>query len=124
MNKIIEDQLNKLKVCKVPPYDYTTMELHISRQTPVKECLLEENHCYLLKLENYIINPPANFTLHTNWNKGIIPKHECVKAVVSKIMGKMIFINSVGYDLKNNLDTDDVWDGWVPYKSIKVIKEL
>lgn len=124
MNKIVEEQLKKLKICKVPEYDENTMELYITKQSPNKQCLLEENHCYILQFERYILDPPPNFTLHSNWNNGISPKHEFVKAEVSKIMGKMIKVNSVGYDIKTDTDTNDIWEGWVPYKGIKIIKEI
>lgn len=124
MNKIVEDQLKKVKICKLPEYDESTLELHIPKQSSNIQCSVEENHCYILQLERYIIDPPPNFTLHSNWNKGIPPKHEIVKAEISKIMGKMIKINSVGYDMKNNIDTNDLWEGWVPLKGIKVLKEI
>ena len=82
MNKIVEDQLKKVKICKLPEYDENTLELHIPKQSSNIQCSVEENHCYILQLERYIIDPPPNFTLHSNWNKGIPPKHEIVKAEV------------------------------------------
>ena len=47
-----------------------------------------------------------------------------MKCEVVQKMGKMIKINSVGYDYQNKLDTNDIWTGWLPEKSIKIIEVL
>ena len=64
------------------------------------------------------------FTLHDNWNKGIPPKHNFLKVEVLQIMGKMIKVNSIGYDYINQRDTSDLWEGWLPRKAIKIIEVL
>ena len=47
-----------------------------------------------------------------------------MKIDVSKIMGKMVKVNSVGYDMKHQVDSNDVWSGWLPRKSITIIENL
>ena len=39
-------------------------------------------------------------------------------------MGKMVKIEGVGFDFENQVDLNTSWCGWVPMKSIKIIKEL
>ena len=39
-------------------------------------------------------------------------------------MGKMIKVNSIGYDMKNHRNTNNVWEGWLPEKSITIIEKL
>ena len=80
---------------------------------------------YIIELESYIINPPPNFTLHTNWNNGVVPKERVMQCVVEKIMGKMVFVNGIGYDRENLSYIDGTeWKGWLPEKSISVIMRL
>lgn len=126
MNKYAKESLKKVKKAKLPQYNDSTTHMIIPKlnNNLTNSTLVTIGKCYILKLEKYIINPPPNFNLHDNWNKGIPPKHEYVKAEIQQIMGKMIKINSVGYDYTNNKDTNDVWCGWVPNKSIRIVGEL
>ena len=57
-------------------------------------------------------------------NNNIIPKCSCMKCEVLDRMGKLIKVYGVGFDLENNIDLNDVWEGWLPEASITVIKEL
>ena len=61
---------------------------------------------------------------HDNWNGGTHPLHRFLKCEVIQKMGKMIKVNSVGFDFKNKLDTNDLWTGWLPEKSIKILEEI
>jgi hypothetical protein len=123
MNRFVKEQLSKVKVADLPPYDDSTKTLLIKKQTD-SGTLLKRDGCYIIQVQPYILTSPDGFTLHDNWNRGIPPKHEVMKAEVTQLMGKMVKINSVGYDYENNVDTDDVWEGWLPIKSIKVLGEL
>ena len=124
MNKVVEEQLKKVKVANLPPYNEDTLHLVIPKSnTEVKSDLVVGN-CYLLQLEDYIVKPFDGFSLHDNWNKGIPPKHNFVKAEIVQIMGKMVKINSIGYDFMSKVDTTDVWEGWVPRKSFKILEVL
>jgi hypothetical protein len=123
MNKYVIEELKKCKVAQLPPYDSDTLHMIIPKKDGVSSTLVE-NRCYLLQLEDYLVNPFEGFTLHDNWNKGVAPKHHFLKAEIVQIMGKMIKVNSVGYDYMNKVDTDDLWEGWLPRKGIKVLEVL
>lgn len=124
MNKVVEDQLAKVKIADLPPYDETTLHMIIPKKSGVVKTDFCTNQWYLVQLEDYLVKPFDGFTLHDNWNKGIPPKHIFLKIYVKQIMGKMIEVYSVGYDYKNNLDTTDIWQGWLPKKGIKIIEVL
>jgi hypothetical protein len=124
MNKFALEQLRNVKVAELPPYDETTMSMVIPKQSIGSGVGVIRDHCYVLQLAPYVLNAPEGYTLHDNWNGGIPPKHEFMKAEVTQIMGKMIRVNGIGFDYKNNIDTNDVWEGWLPAKSITVIREL
>lgn len=124
MNPLIKDQLQKIRRIEVPEYDDSTNVITLQKGSSVLCSGLQEDHCYLISVEDYILNPPEGFTLHTNWNNNITPKHKFMKVDVLQIMGKMIKVNSIGFDMKNQLDLGDPWTGWLPQKSIKIIERL
>lgn len=124
MNPIIKDQLKKVKNAILPEYNDDTTKMIIKKTDKIINNGLIENKCYLIQVEDYIVNPYAGFTLHDNWNKGTHPLHRFLKCEVVQKMGKMVKVNSVGYDFKNNLDTNDLWCGWLPEKSIKIMEEI
>lgn len=121
MNKIVEDQLAKVQVAELPYYDETTLHMIIPKKSHVD---FITGNCYLIQLEDYLIHPFEGFTLHDNWNKGIPPKHSFLKAEVIQIMGKMIKVNSIGFNYETQQDTDDLWEGWLPKKGLKIIQTL
>ena len=124
MNKFVKEQLSRVKIAELPPYDDDTVSMFIPKQASGSGLGLVRDHCYLIQIAPYILNEPDGFTLHDNWNKGIPPKYEFMKAEISQIMGKMVRVNALGYDYVNNVDTNDTWEGWLPAKAIKVLKEL
>ena len=124
MNPLIKKQLDKVRVVKLPHFDDNTDKLVIPVRSVNDPIVLEEDKCYIIQIEDYILNPPEGFTLHTNWNNNKIPKHKIMKIDVIKVMGKMIKVNSIGYDIINKVNINDVWEGWLPEKSITVIERI
>lgn len=130
MNKFIKEQLLKCKVANIPDFNDTTTHIFIPKTVCCKTAEIPNNEkmklnaCYLVKLEDYIINPYPGFTLHDNWNKGIIPKYSCMKIFVKNKVGKMIQVDGIAFDVSNNQYIDYTWQGWLPEKSINIICEL
>lgn len=124
MNRVVDEQLKQCKVADIPPYDTTTTHLRIPKKRGIVKDALQEGNCYLIQMASYILNPPDNFTLHDNWNKGVKPIHQFMKCEVVKIMGKMVKVNGVGYKYDTKEDTTDLWEGWLPRESIKIIEVL
>lgn len=124
MNKFIKQELNKVKVAQVPPFDEHTTHLTIPKLDGRIYYEFRVGHYYLIELENYIVKPYDGFTLHDNWNNGVVPKSKYYKCECQKIMGHMVKIQGVGYDYINKVDLTDSWGGWIPIKSCQIIKEL
>lgn len=124
MNKWIKKQLNLVKIAQIPPFNEDTIELIIPKREKLPKLEVQLNHFYLIELEDYIINPPPGFSLHSTWNDNKIPKYKFYKCQCIKIMGKMIKILGVAFDYENKLDLDEYWDGWLPLKSIKLLREI
>ena len=124
MNPIIKQQLENCRVANVPILSGDMTVIQIPKGSENEVSPYQVNKCYLMALEDYIINPPPDFTLADNWNKGSIPKHKYYKAEIAQVMGKMVRICGCGYDIVTDTDTLYIWEGWVPQKGIKLIREL
>lgn len=117
LNKFIKKELEKCRI-KLPEYNDDTTYLFIPRNEDVKN--LEElkiNHFYLFEVADYIINEPPTFTLSANWNGGTYPPEKRLNCEVLEFVGKMVKVLSEG-------ETTHIrWEGYLPRKSIKVVKE-
>lgn len=123
MNKWIKKQLKLVKVADIPPYEENSLIIRIPRKK-FQSISFQLNHFYLIELEDYILNPPPGFTLHENWNNNQVPKHKFYKCQCVQIMGKMIKILGVAFDYENRLDLEENWDGWLPTKSVRILREI
>ena len=122
MNKFIKDQLKKVNIAMHPYYwDDSTTTIIIQKQgtsNSVQSVQSEQfviGGNYNIIIENYIINPPPNFSLASNWNFNTVPPEENLTATVLQIMGNMIKFKCIGKT------TQVEWEGWLPRKSIKEV---
>lgn len=122
MNSFIKEQLKKCKVAELPNLEQAKEVLFIPKKEPEKEP--ELNHYYIIELEDYVINEPEGFTLSANWNKGTKPTCSYYKVQVVQLLGKMVKVSGISYDVINSTDLSDVWTGWLPRASFHIKKEL
>ena len=110
IHQFIKDEISKIVV----PFDkISETEYLIHKNNSTVEMDLEERHFYIIEVEDYIIHPYNGFTLHENWNHGVVPTDKEMKCEVVKIMGKMIYVEAQG------MNDGLIWAGWLPKKSIK-----
>lgn len=121
MNKLISNELKKVAVADLSNHDKTKNEFIIPR---FKQVRLEENSYYLIKLDDALLKPDGMSTLSANWNKGTVPPHKYMKVDVSRVMGKMVQVNGLGYDYDKKEDLSVMWSGWLPVTQIEVISKL
>ena len=115
----LQKSLDKLNYECVNNYTY-----NISRNEN-KEISIEIDNYYLIRLKSDILHPSEFSTLHINWNKNIIPKFDIYKCCVTQILGKMIRIDGVAFDIASNADLGEMlYDFWVPLNSLEIIKKL
>ena len=110
MNPFIKEQLDNLSI---PVEEVSSTEFLIKKVNETYLIDLEPKHFYIIEVEDYIIHPYKGFTLHENWNKGIVPTDKKMKCEVVKVMGKMIYIEAQG------MNDGKMWEGWLPKKSVK-----
>lgn len=116
MNKFIKEQLLKCKVANIPEYDENTVEIFIGKNdNKINLTDFQQGLEYDIEVENYIIYPYTGFTLHDNWNNGIVPTDKQMHVLITQEMGKMICVKAVG------LNDNKSWGGWLPKKSCKII---
>ena len=65
MNKIIKDQLNKVRSVKLS-FDDNTTQILIPKSSEVIPEALNQGEVYLIKLNDKILNPSSNSTLAAN----------------------------------------------------------
>lgn len=106
---IIKDQLNKCQFAKIPTENEQQTYFEIKKYS---KPTYELNHCYLIKLPLGLVNNP-NSVLATNWNQGSFPQSTYLKICVSKILGEMIYVDSINYDMNTKQDLNILWSGWL-----------
>lgn len=116
MNKILLEQLNKIKTL-IPNYIDTQTDFIVPKRSKVSDPMdFVIGSAYKIKVENYIVSPYDGFNLHDNWNHGVPPSEQILNIEVKEIMGKMIKVVGSG-------DTTKVfWEGWLPKKSITILE--
>ena len=121
MNKLIKNELNKTSVADLSNYDKNKGEFLIPR---IRKIRLEENSYYIIKLDTMLLNPGDMSVLSSNWNHGTFPPHKYLKVDVSKILGKMVKVNSIAYDYDNKQDLSSAWSGWLPIEQVEVLEKI
>lgn len=125
MNKVVKEQLGKCKVARVPEFDNNTTHIFIPKLNKGAVPLdFQLRNYYIIEIADYVLNPGPEFTLAANWNKGTIPPSKYMKVEVSQITGKMIKITGISYDIVTHRDLTNVWEGWLPASSAKIISKL
>lgn len=120
LNKFIKEQLKKVNIA-MHPYDWddSTTTIIIQKQGTNNKSTRTDfiiGMSYDIIIADYIINPPPEFSLASNWNFGTTPPEVNLCATVLQIMGSMIKFKCVGKT------TNVIWEGWLPRNSIKKIE--
>jgi hypothetical protein len=59
-----------------------------------------------------------------NYNNGTAPAYQYLKIFVSKSLGKMIYVDSLGFDPSTKQDINVLWSGWLPTEELKLISQV
>jgi hypothetical protein len=117
---LIREQLAKCQFADLNNFDVRTNTFLVRKYCKPTYDL---NKCYLVKLPSNIVNAPDS-VLAVNWNAGNFPKTAYLKIYVSKILGPMIFVDSVGFDFETKQDLPAMWSGWLDTTSLTQISYL
>ena len=117
---IIKEQLEKCQFADLNNFDSNTNTFFIKKYS---KPTYELNHCYLVKLPLNIVNA-SDSVLAVNWNSGSFPTTQYLKIYISKLMGPMIFVDSIGFDFETKQDLSVMWSGWLNINELTQIAAL
>ena len=115
MNKLIEEQLKKVKVASLDDYDAHTHTYHIKKYV-AKETLI--GHCYSIAIDESLLRQDSNEILRLNWNKGTVPTGKKMNVEIEKKMGHMVYVSGV------SADTNKMWEGWLPDNQFTILEDI
>ena len=117
---LIREQLDKCQFADLNNYDRTQKIFFIKKYA---KPTYEQNRCYLVKLPLNIVNCPDS-VLAANWNGGNYPRTQYLKIYISKILGTMIYVDSIGFDFDTRQDINIMWSGWLDSSQLTQISIL
>ena len=117
---IIKEQLEKCQFADLNNYDSRTNTFLIRKYC---KPTYELNHCYLVRLPSSIVNN-SDSVLAVNWNAGAFPRTQYLKIYISKVMGPMIYVDSIGFDFEAKQDLTLMWSGWLNTSELTQISAL
>lgn len=120
IRQLIKDQLEKCQFADLNNYDVRNNSYLIKKYC---KPTYELNRCYLVKLPLNIINKNDS-VLAVNWNHGNSPNNQYLKIYISKIMGTMIYVDSVSFDFETKQDLGTMWSGWLDSAQLVQITAL
>ena len=123
MSYYAKEQLKKVISVDIPDFGDSD-KIIIKKRKPTSADLMVENHAYVISIDDAVLTPNDSSNLQGNWNNGTLPKHKTMKVSVDRIMNRMIKVTGIGYDPTTNTDIADVWEGWLPDKSITILGEI
>lgn len=120
IRSIIKEQLEKCQFADLNNYDTRTNTFIVRKYS---KPTYELNHCYLVRVPLAIVNV-ADSVLAVNWNNGTFPRAQYLKIYVSKILGNMIYVDSIGFDFETKQDLTVMWSGWLNTSELTQIAAL
>lgn len=120
MRSLIKQQLASCNYAAPAEYDKQTNTYKIPKYSKPKYDL---NASYIIKIPQSLVGN-IDSVLATNWNHGTAPTTEHLKIYVSKVMGRMIYVDSAGFDLETKTDLTNYWSGWLATDDLTQIIKL
>lgn len=124
MNDVVKRELEKVRA-PLPDYNDDTSVIKIPKHTNIIEDPYVKGLCCILQLAPYILKEPPNFSLSSNWNKGIVPVSEFLKIEIVDVYGNMIKVDGIGFEYETQTDKQDSYLGlWLPKEGTHIVAKL
>ena len=120
MRDLIRKQLESCSYANLSNFDANTQTFKISKYSKPK---YELGKMYLVQVSGALVNN-TNSVIATNWNNGTAPSYTYLKIFVSKALGKMIYVDSLGFDPQTRNDINTLWSGWLPTEELTMISSV
>ena len=120
MKDLVRRELSKVVYADLTHYDETTGVFTIPKYSKPH---YELNKMYIVQVANELVGN-NNSVLASNWNNGTAPKSAYLKIFVYKLVGKMIYVDSLVFNIETKSDTSILWSGWLPVDQLKQLAVL
>lgn len=120
MRDLIKKQLELCSFADLSNYDPETNTFKIPKYTKPH---FELGNMYLVQLSGILVGN-TNSVVATNYNNGTAPQFQFLKIFVSKALGKMIYVDSIGFDPETRTDSTVMWSGWLPTEELTLISNI
>jgi len=110
MRDLVRRELAKVAYADLTHYDEETGIFTIPKYSKPR---FELTKMYIVQVANEVVNNNRS-VLASNWNNGTSPKSTYLKIYVSKMIGKMIYVDSLVFNMETKSDTSILWSGWLP----------
>ena len=115
--KLIQKQLSMVQFADLSNYDEKTNTYHIPKVNKIR---IKLNHSYIIEVKDSIKN---NDLLRNNYNQGNEPELTTYLVDVIAILNKVIKVNAIKYNIRENKTENIYWNGYLSIRDIEIIKE-
>ncbi len=114
MREIIKKYLSQCNYADLSHFDEATGVFNIPKYSKPK---FDIGKMYIIQVAGELVNNNSS-VIAANWNNGTSPSSAFLKIYVSKMVGKMIYVDSLVFDMNTKSDTSIMWSGWLPTEQI------
>lgn len=119
-SKIVEMQLKQVAYADLSHYNEATGVFDIPKYSKPK---FDVGKMYVVQVDNELVDNVTS-VIAANWNNGTAPHGNILKIYISKMAGKMIYVDSLVFDMATKSDTSIIWSGWLPTERLTQLMAL
>lgn len=120
----MKEQLKSLTIAQITDYDSERNAYIIKKHSIGQKPDIKRNHCYLLELDDCLLDEHSDQSFVNNWNKGKVPLYKHMKANVEKELGSNVYVTAIYYDMASQSDINIIWEGWLPKDHLIILEEI
>ena len=120
MRDLIRKQLQSCSYANLNNYNPETRTFNIPKYQKPHFVL---GNMYLVQVSGAVVGNTTS-VVATNYNNGTAPGFQYLKIFVSKSLGKMIYVDSIGFDPDTKRDVNVMWSGWLPTEELTIISQV
>ena len=120
MRDLVRQQLLRCSYADLSHFDSETQTFRIPKYNKPKYVL---GQMYLVQVSGALVNNNTS-TVAANWNNSTSPAFSYLKIYVSKELGKMIYVDSIGFDPTTKQDINTLWSGGLPTEELTMISQV
>ena len=117
-SKIVETQLKKCSYADLSHFDNTTGVFNIPKYSKPK---FDIGKMYIIQVANELVDNNSS-VIATNWNSGTSPKSPFLKIYVSKMVGKMIYVDSLVFNFGPGEENHYIIDEYLFQELLEYLK--